>query len=129
MPRLSRGRLTPEAALHFHDFRSSSVFHSIRGMDMEVLPDDGKEMVASHVVDLLASRDAHHLALYLKDRLTIGMANLKVIATERHDLFSEDKSFCLGGDVSWEDADLMRRQRHWNLRGGYLNLRERHCCC
>jgi hypothetical protein len=52
------------------------VFYNILGTEMEMPPDDGKEMVASHVIDHLASRDAHHLPLYLEERQTIDMLNL-----------------------------------------------------
>lgn len=81
-----------------------------------MLLDDGKEMVASHVKDPLASRHGHHRALYLENRETIDMANLKVIAGDRPSLFFDDESLCPIGDVSWEDADLMPRQPGWSLR-------------
>lgn len=75
---------------------------------MQVLLDDGKEVVALHVKDLFATRDAHHFALDLEDGLAIGKLDVEAVASQGHDFFFEDERLCLGGDEVLEDADLAR---------------------
>lgn len=78
---------------------------------------DGKEVVAVHVKDLLAARDAHHFALDLEDWLAIGKLDVEAVAREGHDLFLEDERLGLVGDEALEDADLVGRCL--KLNGGH----------
>ncbi|KAI6760864.1 hypothetical protein HG530_009724 [Fusarium avenaceum] len=112
--------LTLEAVLDFHDLDAVRVFYRVSCVDVEVFLGDGKEVVAVHVKDLLAARDAHHFALDLEDGLAVGKLDVETVARKGHDLFLEDERLGLVGDEALEDADLV---------GRCLKLNGGHGCC
>lgn len=102
-------KLTLKATLDLHEDLSLRTLNVERGVDVEQLLDNVKQVVALHVINRLATRDAQHLSLNLEDGLAIGELDVEAVASQGEHLFLEHQRLGLSGDEVGKDADLAGR--------------------
>lgn len=93
----SRGQrmLTRKIALYFQYCLSVGVFHCVRCMEMKMLLDDIKQVLAVRVGNFLTAREAHPRTMHLQKRFAAEEFDVEAVSGDREHFFAKDKGLCV----------------------------------
>ncbi|KAJ9353656.1 hypothetical protein DTO280E4_7249 [Paecilomyces variotii] len=90
-----RRMLTRKIALHFQYRPSVGVFHCVCCMEMQMLLDDIKQVLAVRVGNFLTAREAHPRTMYLQKRFAAKEFDVEAVSGDREHFFAKDKGLCV----------------------------------
>merc|ERR1711988_175030 len=91
-------------ALHLHQLLAHGILGYICRVQVHLLLDNVKEVLACHVPDGLATRDGHVTTLNLEDGLATDVGDVEAVLREGKDLLLEDQGLGAGSHVLLKDA-------------------------